>query len=280
MGARIAMMIAVVAALAGAAIAQPRPPLDDATRARASAHVKQASAFFRTQQWDRAIAEYQAALDLTGEPLMIFNIALANDRAGRAELALAGYKKYLDLAPTGQIADEARDSVARLSPIVDKIAADRAASAARAAEAEAAASAARKAEADRQATAAAARAARAARAADADRADARASRLRWLALGAGVVGVAGVGVGVKFGLDARSASQFISDHRGNWTDDVLARDAEGRSAETKMIIFTSVGGAALVGGGILYLMSRSARGNAERMRLDVGPGTVALTGRF
>lgn len=123
----LAVLVALVALRAEPAGAEPDP----ATRAKASAHFKQGQAFFNRGDFDRALAEYQAAFDLSKEPLLIFNIALCHDRAQRPEEALAAFRRYLELAPEGAVGDEAREDVARLTPIVEKIAADRAAEEAR-----------------------------------------------------------------------------------------------------------------------------------------------------
>jgi tetratricopeptide (TPR) repeat protein len=112
--------------------AAPAPSPDADSRAKAAAHFKQGQAFFQRGDYDRALAEYQAAFELSAEPLLVFNIALCHDRANRPEQALADFQRYLAQAPNGPVADEARDDVARLTPIVDKLVADR--EAARAAE--------------------------------------------------------------------------------------------------------------------------------------------------
>lgn len=105
-----------------------RPARADAAedRAKAAAAFKQGQAYFQRGDYDRAIPEYQTAFDLSKEPSLIFNIALCHNRANRPEPALAAYKRYLELAPNGNVADEARDEVARLTPIVEKLEADRA----------------------------------------------------------------------------------------------------------------------------------------------------------
>jgi len=99
---------------------------DRATRAKAAAHVKQGRAFFEVGDYDHALAEYQAALDLSAEPSLIFNIGLCHDRARRPERALESFRRYLELAPDGAVADEAREYIARLTPVVENIRADRA----------------------------------------------------------------------------------------------------------------------------------------------------------
>ena len=98
-----------------------------ADRAKAAAAFKQGQAYFQRGDYDRAIPEYQTAFDLSQEPSLIFNIALCHNRANRPEQALAAYRRYLELAPGGNVADEARDEVARLAPIVEKLEGDRAA---------------------------------------------------------------------------------------------------------------------------------------------------------
>src|SRR5262249_62197083 len=90
---------------------------------------KQGQAFFQLGDFDHALAEYQLALDLSAEPSLIFNIALCHDRANRPEQALEAYRHYLEVAPEGPVSDEAREDIARLVPIVEKLHADQAAEA-------------------------------------------------------------------------------------------------------------------------------------------------------
>jgi len=113
--------IAIVTVWAHPAEAEPNA----GSREKAAAHFRQGQAYFQAQDYDRAITEYQAAFDLSAEPLLIFNIALCHDRANRPEQALEAFRRYLAQVSTGTVADEAREDVARLVPIVDKIVADR-----------------------------------------------------------------------------------------------------------------------------------------------------------
>ena len=118
----LAAAIAVLGLRAAPVGAQP----DRAARQKAAAHVKQGQAFFQVGDYDHALVEYQAALDLSAEPSLIFNIALCHDRANRSEQALDAFRHYLEIAPDGAVADEAREDIARLTPVVEKIKADRA----------------------------------------------------------------------------------------------------------------------------------------------------------
>ncbi|HEX7841421.1 MAG TPA: tetratricopeptide repeat protein [Kofleriaceae bacterium] len=114
-------LAAVLALAAAPASADPDP----AARTQAAAHFRQGQAYFQHEDYDRAIAEYQAAFDLSAEPSLIFNIALCYDRSNRPEQALQAFQHYLQLAPEGSVGDEARNDVARLVPVVEKIAAER-----------------------------------------------------------------------------------------------------------------------------------------------------------
>lgn len=113
-----------------------RAQVTAANRAQAAEHTRQGQAYFGRGDYDRAIAEYQAAFDLSNEPSLIFNVALCYDRTNRPEQALAAFQRYLELAPSGSVADEARNDVARLVPVVEQIKVDRAVAEARRREAE------------------------------------------------------------------------------------------------------------------------------------------------
>jgi tetratricopeptide (TPR) repeat protein len=118
-------VLAVAIAVLGVGAAPARADGDASGRARA--HFRQGQAFFQAREYDRALAEFQIAFDLSREHSLVFNIALCHDRANRPEQALQAFQRYVVLAPEGAVADEARESIARLTPIVDKIATERAA---------------------------------------------------------------------------------------------------------------------------------------------------------
>lgn len=123
----LAAAVALVSLAVVPALGQVQTP----ERAQAAAHTRQGQAYFGRGDYDRAIAEYQAAFDLSNEPSLIFNIALCYDRTDRPEQALQAFERYLELAPGGSVADEAHNDVARLVPVVEKIRAERAAAEAR-----------------------------------------------------------------------------------------------------------------------------------------------------
>lgn len=104
----------------------------------------------------------------------------------------------------------------------------------------------------------------------------------YLAIGAGVVGVAGVAVGTIFGLQAMSKHDDADKH----CDGSACRDQEGvdlradaRSAGNISTIGFIVGGVGLAGGVALWFTAGPTDG-APKTGLVVGPGRVALRGTF
>jgi tetratricopeptide (TPR) repeat protein len=261
----------VMVVMARVAIADPTE------RAKAAAHFKQGQEFFKVADYDRAITEYEAAYALSNEPLLIFNIGLCHDRAKRPDKALEAFQRYLAVAPTGDVADEAREDVARLTPIVDQL--RRAAEQAREADAARRAQAAHDAE-----VAAQARQAAAERDRKRHEADARAQRFvdrarleTITAIASGAVAVIAGGVAIKYQLDASSAATDITNHQGAWTDATLARDADGKSAQSTARLFTTVSAVTAVTAGVLYVLARRDHHAASSIRLEVQPSGAAIS---
>lgn len=254
--------LAILAVVAAVATLAPRAAhAQDAetdARAQAAAHVRQGQAYFQRADFDRALAEYQTALDLSAEPSLIFNIALCHDRANRPEEALKMFQRYLELAPNGSVAEEARGDVARLTPIVEKIVADREAEQRRQRE-----EAARRAEADRRAEVALRQAVAANR---------RARLARYLIAGGGMVAGAG---GIIYFLAHQHADGVANDKDpAHYLDDrhtlLLERDiAYGAYA---------VGGVALAAGLVLALTARHAgASDGAQLSAAITPGGATLS---
>lgn len=91
-----------------------------------------------------------------------------------------------------------------------------------------------------------------------------------------VVGLVAVGVGVKFGLDAKNINKDLEDvgPMDTWNQELLDKFDEGESAETRFIVFTAVGGAAVIAGGVLsYFGFTSGSSEVDSLAL-----TPAVTG--
>lgn len=246
---------------------------DDDDRVRAEARWKQGKAFYDAGQWDSAIAEFQAVWEVTKEPDLVFGIGLAFHKKGDARSALDYFKRYLALAPAGDAANEARDLVVVLTPKVEALDAEAAGDAKRKAdEAEA------KRKADEQA-----RAERDQREQAAASSRRRAGILRWTGISMAVAGGAVIGIGAKFGSDARTIADELSAHTsGAWTEAELDRQADGRSANRKMIALTSIGGALVVGGAVTFVLSLRAPRERTPVAFAIDPMNrgFAVSGRF
>lgn len=114
--------------------------------------------------------------------------------------------------------------------------------------------------------------------------------LRWAGIATMGAGAALLGVGGYFGVVAKGHSDAISDKRdGAWTDELLARQAAGEKAERNQLIFLVAGGAVAVTGIVMTVLggksSGGAREGATVTALTVTPlgsdgGGVVLSGRY
>ena len=275
------LVLLVIGALATSAVAQPAStPKKQPTQhelAQARAHFKNAEAAKAQGNYETAAAEYLAAYELFEDPEFFFDVGEVYRLAGDEPHALTYYEKYLELDPNGRGAATAHAAAAELrrSIAAKEDAANRAAE--EEAKRKAAADAKRKLEdaANRAAEEEAKR-----------KAAALSGRgLRRAGIATGGAGLVALGVGVMFGLHARS----ISDETAGWDTFDPARFDQGKAAERNMFILTGVGVAALVTGGVLYYLGRRAGATAESSARSavtftpaIGPGEVTFTavGRF
>lgn len=82
--------------LVGTAIAQPAP--DPTARERAKLLYGLAELDVQAGRFDDAIRNYSAAYDLTHDPVLFYKIGSANERAGKCDVALIYYGRYLQEA--------------------------------------------------------------------------------------------------------------------------------------------------------------------------------------
>jgi len=108
--------VAVAAALAGGAAtigapaghAEPAPDL-----ARARDLYQSAEAAIQDGRYDDAARDYAAAYELSSDPALLYKIARAHERAGKCEIALIYYARYLrEGQPSEPFAALTRDRIA------------------------------------------------------------------------------------------------------------------------------------------------------------------------
>lgn len=240
-----AAIVAMLLALAsGRAWAQDD---EDEKRRQAGKHVEEGDRFKEEGAFDKAADEYQKAYDLVPHPLLLFNLAQVYRLGGEREKALDHYEKYLAEDPKGPAAEQARS-------FADKLRAELAA-----------------------------QPKKKKKGGGGDRATSRGKWLRYGGLGAAGLGAIFLGVGIKYGLDARSAADQVSGHEGAWDKESLALEKSGPRAEKRFLLFTALGGAAIIGGGVLYWMGMRADEEGSTVvtptASDDGAG-VAVMGRF
>ena len=97
------------------------------------------------------------------------------------------------------------------------------------------------------------------------------------------VGVALLGTGIAFGLSASSASDDLtkaSQMGTPWSPALQQKYDDGQSASTKSTLFTILGGAAIVGGGVLYYLGWNKSNSSVAVAPLPGGTAMVVTCRF
>jgi len=188
--------------------------------AQAKAHFKQGRDYQDQGYYAKAAEEYKTAYELDRRPEMLFNIAQAYRLADDKQQALDYYQQYLAAQPEGLGAAESRQHVEELQRQIE-----------------------------------AARAAPPPPPPPPAATELRSSpalRIAGLATAGG--GAIALGIGIKFGIDARAAGDDISKHTGDWTLADQAHYEAGQRAQTIMVIAYVTGGVLVATGGVLYVL--------------------------
>lgn len=105
----------------------------------------------------------------------------------------------------------------------------------------------------------------------------------------GGIGIATLGAGLYFGVQAKKINDDIEDQGPNepWQNDIRAYMDKGQRYENMQIGFLVVGGALIVGGAIVYVLGRGKTSASEQQtQVSITPsvtptgGGVTLVGRF
>lgn len=277
---RVCVCVLLVLSLVGAPspVGAQKKPSPAALKKKANIHYENARDHYDHKEYLAAAAEYEMAFSIFPNPDYVFNIAQAYRLAGNLQVALDNYTKYLELAPDGRGAADARANRAALeaqlaeaSAETKRLADEKAAEEKRLAD-EKAAEDAKQAEARKNAEA---RGMESQRSADivqtgGSSSDQGSKSMRIAGIATFGAGVVALGLGIKFGLDAKSLE---SDVMENWDPGDFD---DGESAERNAFVFYGVGVVAVTAGSVLYLMGRSSRGKSpEQKTLSVVPSASA-----
>jgi|SoiMethySBSTD1v2_1073268.scaffolds.fasta_scaffold43984_3 tetratricopeptide (TPR) repeat protein len=250
------LVTALVLAVALPAAAQDKPKIAPAQMKKAKEAFERAHAHYQAGRYAEAIKAYEEAYAAAPLPAFHFNFGQAYRLKGDKRKAVEHYKKYLELEPGGEGAVEAQSHLAVLGRELD---AEEAAAREKAAavERERAVEEARRKERE------AAQAELAARplAPPVDTPEKKGGTLKIAGLVTGGAGLVLTGVGIYFGLKASSLSSDLANLE-EWDSSIVD---EGESANTNMMIFTGLGAAAVVTGGVLYYLGMRADRPAEKL---------------
>jgi tetratricopeptide (TPR) repeat protein len=248
-------VVVLVCVLAATAHAEPRED--------AKAHFKQGKAYQEAGAFLRAADEFKAAYALDPRAEMLFDAAQAYRLGGDKPHAIEFFKGYLAAQPEGKAAEEARLLVAELQHQVD----------------EDEAKAKEKAKANEQQPPP-----------HEDHVQPPPPQqhldmivvptsppIRIAGLVTAGVGAFALAVGVKYGLDARSASDYITHYTGTWGDTERQRYADGEAANRDMKIAYLVGGGLVATGAVLYWYGSRMQAVPVAGSQTVG---IAVSGRF
>lgn len=257
-----AVLLALVAA-APLARAQPAGPAQGEKpgapdeKAIARQHFQKAKELHEKKQYAEAAVEYLEAYRHMPLPAFIYNAGQVYRLGGEKEKALEHYKKYLELEPAGEGAEDARQFIAELSAAI---------------------------EAEKSAPGAQPEAPGGGVTAPApggggpderDTGEKPGRALMVAGLVSGGIGVAALGAGAVFAFRARSANSDLDGFTGTWGSAQEDRYAAGQAAERNMTVSLVVGAAALAAGGTMYYLGRKK----ARRAAQAGPVVGAAAAR-
>jgi tetratricopeptide (TPR) repeat protein len=254
--------LALALLVSGGALAQP---VSNDARRKAEAHFRAGDDYHRRGKYGQAVDEYLAAYDLAPLPLLLYNVAQAYRLKGDRRKALQYYEKYLAAEPNGRSSAQASihaDVLRKAIEAEDRADAERRAQEPPPPAPEPAV------EPPPAPTPVMTPAPPAPVAPPPAREPAEAAHggggLRVAGIVTGAAGVVCVGVGVYFGLHARSLADEVAD---TYSQDKVD---EGEAANRNMFILYGAGAAAIVTGGVLYWLG--ARGpSTDAAAVSVAP---------
>lgn len=292
-----ALVLALAWIAAGALPAHAGPESDpgslEARRRLAGEHVQKGDHFKDAGDFKAAETEYQKAYDLVPHPLLLFDLAQVHRLDGDKKVALDYYRRYLKASPDGPAAAQARHYVSELETELGHSEDHGQPHGSQGGQGDhhdhghsggghgdGATHGSGSAHAGGSGTGGGAGGGGGSDHAAGGGTDLTVGKSathhdpgRWMRLGgiaSAGVGALSIALGIKYGLDARRISNELSDHTGPWSEELLAEQADGKSANRKMIIFSAVGGVAVVGGAVLYYLGHQRGASSEEAQAGDG----------
>ena len=259
----------VAAVLLAATVASAQPQPSPASKQQASNLVKQAIAKSQSGDHATAIELYLQAYALIPQPLLLSNIGSEYQQENKAVEALKYFCKYLEADPTGSNVSYATAQAKTLQlqmgnkvddkdvckPKVEPAPPPPPDTDSAAIPPDTGSNAQVTGTTDLTSTAPAP--------------EQHGKGLEYAGLGVAAVGAAGLGVGVYFGLQAKNASDTISNHKMTdpWPANIKQIEADGQADENKQVELLIGGGVALVAGGVLYFVGHARASSSEHVSI-------------
>jgi tetratricopeptide (TPR) repeat protein len=235
---RAVLAVALLCAAAPALRAQPDAPVSEEEKAVARQHFQKAKDLHEKKQYIEAAAEYLEAYKHMPAPAFIYNAGQVYRLGGEKEKAVEHYRRYLELEPNGEGADDARQFIAELSAAI---------------------------EAEKSQGGAAPPAGPVAGGGvpgtgpappEGGTEDRPGRGLMVAGLVSGGIGAAALAAAVVFAAKASSAESDLDGFRGTWTPEQRDRYASGESAERNMKVSLVVSAVGLAAGGAMFFLGR------------------------
>ncbi|AKF09627.1 tetratricopeptide repeat protein [Sandaracinus amylolyticus] len=247
------LVLALTLGIVSPALAQTPDPTRDA---EARALFDAGAASYEAGRYDEALGYFQRSYELSGRPQLLYNIGSAAERTRQDALALRSYEEYLRLVPDAPNRARAETRIEALRRIVS---ADETAEPPTA---------------EQAATAAVVEPSTGPSGGEPSSGPGVGP---WIVVGGGAAVMVAGAILLGVGLADRAAVEDPADG-ARWADAEAAYE-RGPAILTSGIVLLPVG-AAIVGAGLAWAFIPVESGGVERISLRVGPGSIAVAGRF
>jgi tetratricopeptide (TPR) repeat protein len=252
-----------------AAAPAPAPPADSEKDRKAKELYEQGNTHYDLAEYDQAIDLFKQAYALSRRPTLLYNIAQAYRLKGDCEQALQVYKNYLRVDTNTQIRAKVESRIEEMAACAKDPSRKPPAPEKEAIQKDAGKPAVPPTTTTPPLTPEPAPA-------PAPASESRGGTKKMIGLITGGVGVALVGTGVYFSVQAGSKADDVSSACTvaapcDWGSDLASLESDGEAAERNALILYAVGGAAIAGGVVLYLLGASEASAADAPRVSFVP---------